>query len=209
MSKCLLKLTKNLASSLRDLNINYLLRDIHRFLETKPVDGWALRTIKTLLSEIVQLKGQSVLKHLTLVPSSPTPTIVQYINLMLKQLPASKSGTEHSDQDTKAILTDIFKKIGSKETIQQGLVDLYRFKKDHPRIDIQPYLQRTSPHFQAYIKRALEQIERQNEPQPLATATNSGASLSSSSLVIGTENQGRCLNNLQRFSKGKNLVFAF
>jgi cytoskeleton-associated protein 5 len=193
--KCLLRTTKELHNHLNSIDIAVVLREIHLFLEAHPPAKWRaiataaaaggnggaddmpLRTIKTLLNELVTLKGNKILSFLSNYtngdPSMPPPAILSYIQLMLRsqQAATSSSSTTGSSSvqqqqpqqvtETKTILAEIFKKIGVKETTQEGLMELYRFQRDHPSIDIEPHLQRTSSHFQTYIKRGLEKIQNQ------------------------------------------------
>ena len=162
-SKCILKLTKTLSSGIEEINLNYLLRDIHIFLESQrgsTTDSFPLKTIKTVLNELVTIKGQDIKKYLSLVPTAnSTPIIVHYLNKMLetvKRAPVAETEAEEG----KTSLTDIFKKIANKDTIQQGISDLYQYRENHPNIDLDAHLQKTSPQFQAYIKNGLEAIAR-------------------------------------------------
>lgn len=59
------------------------------------------------------------------------------------------------------MLTEIFKKVGSKENTREGLQDLHEFKKKYPDADIVPFLKKTSHFFQNYIERGLKAIERE------------------------------------------------
>ena len=59
------------------------------------------------------------------------------------------------------LLTEIFKKVGSKENTKEGLQDLYDFKKKHPEADLEPYLKKASSFFQNYIERGLKAIENE------------------------------------------------
>ena len=56
-------------------------------------------------------------------------------------------------------MTEIFKKVGSKENTKEGLQDLYEFKKKYPEADLEPYLKKASSFFQNYIERGLKAIE--------------------------------------------------
>jgi hypothetical protein len=185
-SKCLLKLTKTLSTGIDEVNLTYLLRDIHVFLERQrgSADSFPLKTIKTVLNELVTIKGQDIKKYLTLVPTDAnTPIIVHYLNKMLetvKRAPAQESASEEG----KTSLTDIFKKIANKDTIQQGISDLYQYRESHPNIDLDAHLQKTSPQFQAYIKSGLEAIARKQQaktqtenrdPNTLASSSDSFA----------------------------------
>lgn len=62
---------------------------------------------------------------------------------------------------THDLLTEIFKKVGSKENTKEGLQELYDFKKKYPEADIEPYLKKASHFFQNYIERGLKAIENE------------------------------------------------
>lgn len=59
------------------------------------------------------------------------------------------------------MLTEIFKKVGSKENTKEGLKDLYEFKRKFPDADIDPFLKKSSQFFQNYIERGLKAIENE------------------------------------------------
>jgi len=44
-----------------------------------------LRLLKTILNELVKLKGQGIRLHLSLVPVESKPTLCSYIELVLQQ----------------------------------------------------------------------------------------------------------------------------
>lgn len=60
---------------------------------------------------------------------------------------------------THDMLSEIFRKIGSKEATKEGLTQLYDFKLQYPEADIEPYLERSSQFFQEYIEKGLKDIE--------------------------------------------------
>jgi cytoskeleton-associated protein 5 len=63
------------------------------------------------------------------------------------------------------MLTEIFKKVGSKENTKQGMRDLYDFKMKFPDADIEPFLKKCSHFFQNYIERGLKTIENEEREQ--------------------------------------------
>jgi cytoskeleton-associated protein 5 len=63
-----------------------------------------------------------------------------------------------TDGNKQQALRHVFQKISKKETTQQGLVDLYWLQKDHPDLDVQKFLQPTSPPFKAFIADQLKRI---------------------------------------------------
>ena len=76
----------------------------------------------------------------------------------------SSSKSKRLSKSTHDMLTEIFKKIGSKENTKEGLQDLYDFKKKYPDADLEPFLKKSSHFFQNYIERGLKSIENeQNE----------------------------------------------
>lgn len=76
-------------------------------------------------------------------------------------------------------LTEIFRKVGSRELTREGLNDLYDFKQEFPVTDLTPYLSKTSQFFQRYIEQGLKNIalereraekEPQDKPSRIAAA---------------------------------------
>lgn len=88
------------------------------------------------------------------------------------------------------ILSEIFKKIGSKENtkevsilrdlqckltvhqkvktlcsnfLPQGLTELYEYKQKYSDADLEPFLKNTSQFFQSYVERGLRLIESERE----------------------------------------------
>lgn len=98
--KCLWKLTKQLSSNLQTagrINIPELLAEVHSFLTSLPPIEWKmrsneglafqdlpLRTIKTILHEIVQHCGINVLDELALIPDPEDSFVLSYLKAMLQ-----------------------------------------------------------------------------------------------------------------------------
>lgn len=93
--KCLLKLTRALAATIDRIDVDLLLLELHQFLTIHPPskfknrDDLSLRAVKTILNEIVKVRGEDVRKHLRLIPVTNDPLIVSYIELTLNS--ASKA----------------------------------------------------------------------------------------------------------------------
>ena len=100
--KCILKVTKSLFSKdQNNIDWSILLRDIHLFLSRyselqnpSSITFMPLKTVKTLLNEVVKIKSSSIFNFLSLVPlrtpsslsEEPTQPLIRiYIDLMLKQ----------------------------------------------------------------------------------------------------------------------------
>lgn len=97
--KCIWKLTKQLSASLKifgRISIPELLSDVHSFLSALPPIEWKmrsneglpfqdlpLRTVKTILHEIVQHCGIEVLDELTLIPDPRESFVLSYLKAML------------------------------------------------------------------------------------------------------------------------------
>ena len=89
--KCLLKLAKALRATIEEVNLENLLHEIHLFFEATGSAGvlgdnqkMAIKTVKTLLNEIVKLQGPKTLSHIGLIPDThPTPTIRTFIAAIL------------------------------------------------------------------------------------------------------------------------------
>lgn len=73
---------------------------------------------------------------------------------------------QQPDQEAKVTLRSIFRQISNRETVQQGIQELYQFKKANPLVDLSSHMSQCSEHFQQYIKRALEKLDAGPEEPP-------------------------------------------
>ncbi|WZZ49278.1 hypothetical protein YC2023_049385 [Brassica napus] len=169
-------------------------------------DDKPLRMVKTVLHELVKLRGAAIKGHLSLVPIDmrPQPIILAYIDLNLETLAAARMltstgpvGQNHwtdstantpspppnsADVQLKQELGAIFKKIGDKQTSTIGLYDLYHITKSYPKVDIFSQLQNASEAFRTYIRDGLAQVEKNaaagRTPSSLPLSTPPPSSLS-------------------------------
>ena len=66
---------------------------------------------------------------------------------------------QHSNElEKKRRLTDIFSRLTTGATREQGLVQLQQYIANHPEVDLEPYLAKTSRNFRAYIERSLNTV---------------------------------------------------
>uniref|UniRef100_A0A9I9CQR2 Protein MOR1 n=1 Tax=Cucumis melo TaxID=3656 RepID=A0A9I9CQR2_CUCME len=229
--KCLIKLTKGqemysknlkkldfvLQSTIYDVDLDRILQSIHLYLQNLGMeeirrragaDDKPLRMVKTVLHELVKLRGAAIKGHLSMVPidMKPQPIILAYIDLNLETLAAARmltstgpvgqthwgdstannasSGTQSADAQLKQELAAIFKKIGDKQTCTIGLYELYRITQLYPKVDIFAQLQNASEAFRTYIRDGLAQMERNaaagRTPSSLPLSTPPPASMNSS-----------------------------
>ncbi|GER36495.1 microtubule organiziation 1 family protein [Striga asiatica] len=191
--KCLIKLTKVLQNTIYDVDLDRILQSIHIYLQELGMDeirkragadDKPLRMVKTVLHELVKLRGTAIKGHLSMVPidMQPQPIILAYIDLNLQTLAAARMltpsvpvGQTHwndsiannpapaahsADSQLKQELAAIFKKIGDKQTCSIGLYELYRITQLYPQVDIFAQLQNASEAFRTYIRDGLAQMER-------------------------------------------------
>ncbi|XP_050154632.1 protein MOR1-like isoform X4 [Malus sylvestris] len=216
--KCLIKLTKVLQSTIYDVELDRILQSIHLYLQDLGMeeirrragaDDKPLRMVKTILHELVKLRGAAIKGHLSMVPIDvkPQPIILAYIDLNLETLAAARmltstgsggqthwgdsaannpsSATHSADAQLKQELAAIFKKIGDKQTCSIGLYELYRITQLYPRVDIFSQLQNASEAFRTYIRDGLAQMEKNaaagRTPSSLPMPTPPPATLNASS----------------------------
>ncbi|XP_066307066.1 protein MOR1-like isoform X2 [Miscanthus floridulus] len=206
--KCLIKLTKVLQSTMYEVDLDRILQSIHIYLQELGMeeirrragaDDKPLRMVKTVLHELVKLRGTAIKGHLSMVPidAEPQPIILAYIDLNLQTLaaarmltPSGPMGQTHwgdaasnnpnpsshsADAQLKQELAAVFKKIGDKQTCTIGLYELYRITQLYPKVDIFAQLQNASEAFRTYIRDGLAQVEK-----------NSAAGRTPSSLPLST-----------------------
>jgi cytoskeleton-associated protein 5 len=168
------------------VDLDRILQSIHEYFEELGMaeirrragaDDKPLRMVKTLLHELVKLRGTAIKGHLSLVPIDldPQPIILAYIDLNLQvqtlgtvsqsQWTAESNGSSSPSSDSaesqlKQELAAVFKKIGDKQTCTTGLYELYRITQLHPQVDIFSQLQNASEAFRTYISEGIAQMER-------------------------------------------------
>ncbi|GJR11582.1 hypothetical protein Tco_0794234 [Tanacetum coccineum] len=99
--KCLIKLTKDLQSTIDEVDLDHILQIIHVYLQELGIDEIRRRVgarandlhmLKTLLYELCKLRGTAIKGHLSMVPidMEPQPIILAYIVLNLQTLAAAR-----------------------------------------------------------------------------------------------------------------------
>lgn len=98
MSQCLWKISKTAKESLEDgsLDVEQLLRDVDIFLQGVPPAEWRrraadnvplgdmpLRTVKTILQQVVATYGDDVYQHLSLISGAENSFVYQYLTRLL------------------------------------------------------------------------------------------------------------------------------
>lgn len=193
--KCLWKVVKTIPDWAADLDYDTILLEVHRFLKDYPSVWWKkrkydtpLRTIKTLLHGMTRVKGSTILSHLTRINNTNESELHSYLmrlittfkpdeinsNTRSAAVKSSSPGKpqEHLSKFTHQQLSEIFKKIGSKEHTQEGLMQLYDFKLQYPEADVQPFLTKSHQFFQDFIEQGLRDIDQARKNQNLITQTN-------------------------------------
>ncbi|GKE04542.1 hypothetical protein Tco_1396560, partial [Tanacetum coccineum] len=143
--KCLIKLTKDLQSTIDEVNLDHILQIIHVYLQELGIDEIRRRVgarendvhmLKTLLYELCKLCGTAIKGHLSMVPidMEPQPIILAYIDLNLQRELALISNNIPNSAGARygGELAPIFKKIGDKQT------------RSIPEVDISSLLQNAS-----------------------------------------------------------------
>ncbi|KAK1119716.1 hypothetical protein K0M31_013134 [Melipona bicolor] len=192
--KCLWKIVKTIPNWAADLDYDTILLEVHRFLKDYPSVWWKkrksdtpLRTIKTILHSMTRVKGSTILSHLTRINNTNESELQSYLIRLIAtfkpdemnsnpktSLKTSSAGKtqEHLSKFTHQQLSEIFKKIGSKEHTKEGLTQLYDFKLQYPEADVQPFLVKSHQFFQDFIEQGLRDIDQARKNQNLITQTN-------------------------------------
>ncbi len=231
--KCIWKITKSIPAFLDNgkLNVSDILFEIHLFLLETPPLFWKskasdpqngqgdmpLRTIKTILHELVNIKGGSILESSKLLPDQAQNHTIIYINQMIANLNKKKINAEESKSPNSKVLIssfdaqeisnkldEIFSQIADKEQTKEGIKKLYEIRKSNPNIShlIEERISKTGTYFQGYINRTLSSLAQDN-----------AKTVRSESTVFKTDatnkvDYNQSLQNLQRmFNKDKSSVF--
>uniref|UniRef100_A0A3B3DRX9 Cytoskeleton associated protein 5 n=1 Tax=Oryzias melastigma TaxID=30732 RepID=A0A3B3DRX9_ORYME len=181
--QCLWRVIRFLPETIHNINLDRILLDVHNFMKVFPKEKLKQhksdlphRTLKTLLHSLCKLTGAKILDHLSMIENRNESELEAHLRRVVKHtgnLSGVKSdrGNEKSglrtDRMSKAkvsdILTEIFKKIGSKENTKEGLTELYEYKLKYSDADLEPFLKNTTQVFQSYVERGLRMIESERE----------------------------------------------
>ncbi|XP_056137707.1 cytoskeleton-associated protein 5 isoform X3 [Lampris incognitus] len=136
--KCLWRMIRFLPETINSINLDRILLDVHNFMKVFPKE------------KLKQLKSD--------VPHRTLKTLVHTLCKLTGAKEDRMSKAKVSD-----ILSEIFKKIGSKENTKEGLTELYEYKQKYSDADLEPFLRNTSQFFQSYVERGLRMIESERE----------------------------------------------
>ncbi|XP_035520994.1 cytoskeleton-associated protein 5 [Morone saxatilis] len=182
--KCLWRMIRFLPETIDSINLDRILLDVHNFMKVFPKEKLKQlksdvphRTLKTLLHTLCKLTGAKILDHLSMIENRNESELEAHLRRVVKHSGNlsgfksdrgnEKTGLRTEDRMSKAkvsdILSEIFKKIGSKENTKEGLTELYEYKQKYTDADLEPFLKNTSQFFQSYVERGLRMIESERE----------------------------------------------
>ncbi|XP_048856026.1 cytoskeleton-associated protein 5-like isoform X1 [Brienomyrus brachyistius] len=191
--KCLWRMIRFLPETIGSINLDRILLDVHNFMKVFPKEKLKQlksdvphRTLKTLLHTLCRLTGAKILDHLSMIENKNESELESHLRRVVKHSSSlsgfkSDRGTEKGtirpdEKMSKAkvsdILSEIFKKIGSKENTKEGLTELYEYKQRYSDADLEPFLRNTSQFFQSYVERGLRIIESEREGKSRSQTSN-------------------------------------
>lgn len=152
LMKCIWRNVKVMPEKSNELDYDTVLYEVHEFMAALPSAWWQqrpsdtpYRTIKTIIHNMAQIKGTTILQHLNKIPTHSE--LYAYLIKVLKNLqkdnpnavnsPAkpqnvSAKSNKRISLQTHEAMQSIFTLISTKETGRDGLEKLYEFKVSLP-----------------------------------------------------------------------------
>ncbi|XP_009680506.2 cytoskeleton-associated protein 5-like [Struthio camelus] len=178
--KCLWRITRLLPGTISTINLDEILLDVHILMKALPDEKMRqcpnklpLQALKTLLHTLCKLEGVGILDHLTLIEDTAESEVEAYLRKVTrptanqvanetavgagKEVPQATAGVEKDKAGD--VLEGIFQKICSKESLREGLEELYEYKKKCPEAKLEPFLGNLSLFLQSYVKQGLAIIQ--------------------------------------------------
>ncbi|GBP43034.1 Protein mini spindles [Eumeta japonica] len=201
LMKCFWKTLKMINTwDLDSIDYDSVLFKIHLFYKAYPNSYWKKnteisdtphRTVKTLVHNLVKMKGTSITNHLTQIPDVQESDLYPYLLKVFKQLKLEDKPTEAMNgtgggslggavpgfavgvapvnvaaaarlpRPVHDELAAILKRIGAREHSQDALSQLYDLRERHPELDIWTFMQGSSFYFRNYVERGLRDVAEQ------------------------------------------------
>jgi hypothetical protein len=155
-----------------------ILHETHLFFVQFPMSYWKtrpsdtpMRTIKTILNELVTQMGDRVLDYADHIDQPENSQVMAYLRKCLRDKPKeSLPGQVNEDTDTDIpqttgadsvadSLSAILRVVADKEHTKQGIRELHEFKLAHPEYSLEPWFAKSSTFFRSYVERCLKDVE--------------------------------------------------
>jgi cytoskeleton-associated protein 5 len=153
------------------LKIDLLLEEIDSFLAEAPPAYWKrktmetndsqvdmpLRTVKTILHEVVNVFGDQVFDYCNFKPNNP---VIGYLSQMLTKKEVTSPPRANLDLENE--LDEIFVNIADKYTSKKALEQLWNLLQKYPsyQVLVDEKIEGMGSYFKGYIKRGLESFEK-------------------------------------------------
>jgi len=190
--RCLLRMSKSLNTDFDSLDLDMLFEEIQNFfIAVPPVakdsntnEAMALRTVKTLVNEVVRIKGPSVRNHLSRVAEKEnSPILIQYIDIMLENSQGALSESSKSSMqnvscphELKTIFTQFENAQQAEDEEAQAavLAALQAYRKANPKVDVEKHLASCiSPQCHGFIRGLLDSSSDPGSRVPLQNKQSS------------------------------------
>lgn len=141
-----------------DLSLRQLLDVIHVFFTQHPtstVDDTPFRTVKTILNELIRIRGgYTILGKLQETASIPRTAFIYLLTCRLGNVKMQETDTVLHTK-----LVAVIDDITSSRDKLGAIRELHRLKQSNPQVDINQYLQKISTAFRRYVLNTLAKLD--------------------------------------------------
>ncbi len=129
------------------------LKNVNKNVNALPVSA------QPALAPISMPEADNISSATSMPAESPKPAAPQEVQSVETKEDVMGAGSGPGTGDYHSYLTELFVRLRDTQVTAAALKELFEFTKTHPHVDVDRYIDQTSPVFQRYLRRGLEKLK--------------------------------------------------